>query len=114
MKQFLAVSKTTASQMHQGFTLCMVDLEVDLEAAIQFFFHPTSLSCRVLDSSWVSFPPIPSLTLSIYTSSFYNESNKIKMIKGQVEKVEKILENLILVEMGHNPSSYHLAHEVGS
>jgi len=50
---------------------------------------------------------IPSLTLSIYTPSFYNESNKIKMI--QVEKVE----NIILVEMGYNPSSCCLAHEVG-
>ena len=34
------------------------------------FFLPV----EYLDSNWVSLPPIPSLTLSIYTPSFYNKS----------------------------------------
>jgi len=58
------------------------DIEGLLEILLKFsknIFENYSLNIS-------NYPTLPSLSLSIYTSSFYNESNKIKMIKGQVEK----------------------------
>jgi len=73
-------------------TLFKSDIEGLLEILLKFIkniFENYSLNIS-------NYPTLPSLSLSIYTSSFYNESNKIK---NDQRTGGKDIENLILVEM---------------